>query len=166
MENLLFLIASLAIRISSKTLKKRNIGNTGCSVMLDANAPITYSELDTGDHLYMSSFNSGSVTYGFVLLDLKTKLTDLAEAEYLLGDLMLDLKNASHIHHSYGLDRGIKHSITESVSGIIDYWQDRDGIDWKIKGWTNGNCMAVLYVKNINHVSVKKQDFFLDCIRF
>jgi hypothetical protein len=166
MENLLFLIATLAIRISSKSLKKRTIGDTGCSVMLDANAAITYTEFDNGDHLYMSSFNTDSVTYGFVLMDLKNKLNNPEEAEYLLGDLMLDLKKASDIQHSFGLDRGLKHPVTECVSGIIDYWQDKDGIDWKIKGWTNGNCMAVMYVKNINHASVKKQDFFLDCIRF
>ncbi len=166
MENLLFLIATLAIRISSKSLKKRTIGDTGCSVMLDTNAAVTYSESDNGEHFYMSTFNSGAVTYGFVLLDLKNKITNLSEAEYLLGDLMLDLKKASDIQHSYGLDRGIKHPISQSVSGIIDYWQDKEGIDWKIKGWTDGNCMAVMYVKNINNTSVKKQEFFLDCIRF
>lgn len=166
MENLLFLIATLAIRISSKTLKRRTIGNTGCSVLLDAHAAITYTESDNGEHLYMGSFNLESVTYGFVLMDLQNKLDNPAEAEYLLGDLVMDLKKASDIQHSYGLERGVYHPVTKSVSGVIDHWQDRDGIDWKIKGWTNGNCMAVTYVKNINCISVKKQDFFLDCIRF
>ena len=134
--------------------------------MLDAHAAITYTEIENGDHLYMSSFTRGPVTYGFVLMELKEKSKTLPEAEYLLGDLMLDLKKASDIQHSYGLERGIVHPVSISVNGITDYWQDHEGIDWKIKGWTDGNCMAVLYVKNINCASVKKQDFFLDCIRF
>jgi hypothetical protein len=52
------------------------------------------------------------------------------------------------------------------VRSYSDYWQDADGIDWKAKGWTNGQTLAVLYVKNINEVPVERQDFFLDSFEF
>ena len=45
---------------------------------------------------------------------------------------------------------------------LVDYWQDEDSVDWKVKGYTDGHTIAVLYVKNINEISVEKQDEFLD----
>ena len=47
-----------------------------------------------------------------------------------------------------------------------DYWQDGDQQDWKVKGYADGKTMAILYVKNIGRVEVKKQDLFLDGFHF
>jgi hypothetical protein len=49
---------------------------------------------------------------------------------------------------------------------MVDYWQDEEGLDWKVKGYTDGRIIAVLYVKNINDISVEKQDKFLDSFCF
>jgi hypothetical protein len=45
---------------------------------------------------------------------------------------------------------------------VVDYWQDEDEMDWKVKGYTDGQIIAVLYVKNINQSTVEQQDLFLD----
>ncbi len=49
---------------------------------------------------------------------------------------------------------------------ISDYWQDKEGIDWRIKGFTNGKIVSVLYVKNITAASVSDLDKFLNSFRF
>ena len=49
---------------------------------------------------------------------------------------------------------------------MLEYWQDDEGNDWKVKGWTNGRFMALLYVKNFTEESIKEVDEFLNSFRF
>ena len=59
---------------------------------------------------------------------------------------------------------GLKQQLHYRVE--LFYWQDCSKKDWKVKGYTDGKTLAVLYVKNIGHVDVKKQDLFLDSFHF
>jgi hypothetical protein len=45
---------------------------------------------------------------------------------------------------------------------VVDYWQDADRRDWKVKGWTDGASLAVLYIKNIGSVPVLQEEKFLN----
>jgi hypothetical protein len=53
-----------------------------------------------------------------------------------------------------------------SLLTITDYWQDKAGIDWKVKGYTNGKVLSLLYVKNISNATVRAHDTYLDGFRF
>jgi hypothetical protein len=69
-----------------------------------------------------------------------------------------------HTPFSIAYNSGIHHCKSMEQSGtriIIDYWQDEWGVDWKIKGYTNGHFLALLYVQNINDGDVEKQEAFL-----
>jgi len=75
------------------------------------------------------------------------------------------LRAAFFILHNTGLANACDWNHHSSVT-LTDYWQDSDQQDWKIKAYTNGKAIAILYVKNIGHVEVKKQDLFLDGFLF
>jgi hypothetical protein len=65
-----------------------------------------------------------------------------------------------------GLSYGYTHPGDESIFGFTEYWQDKEGLDWKVKAWTNGQVMTVLYIRNIGRVKLKDQDSYLDGISF
>jgi hypothetical protein len=74
----------------------------------------------------------------------------------------------NRVRRPFGIAYNISMNI-EKANGIVtlsDYWQDEEGTDWKIKGYTNGKIIALLYVRNISNAPVKEHDDFLNGFRF
>jgi hypothetical protein len=166
MENLiLFLATSLVIRFSSsKKIKLQFIGNTGCSALLSADTKLESSLTQSGDELYFHEFKDKNVTYGIICVDMNEKYS-LAEAEEMLRSYIESLRGPLYILHNTGIHEDADWN-SETSKTIVDYWQDCSKKDWKVKGYTNGKTLAVLYVKNIGNADVKNQDFFLDSFHF
>jgi hypothetical protein len=89
----------------------------------------------------------------------------LIEAEEMLRSYVDKLRGPLYILHNTGMQEEADWNSENSIT-IVDYWQDCRKKDWKVKGYTNGKILAVLYVKNIGNADVKKQDFFLDSFHF
>jgi len=83
----------------------------------------------------------------------------------MLRSYIEKLKAPLYILHNTGIDDDTDWN-SEATRTVVDYWQDCNKKDWKVKGYTDGKTLAVLYVKNIGHVDVKKQDLFLDSFHF
>jgi hypothetical protein len=166
MENLIFLLAtSFVLRLSSsKKFKNYFIGNTGCSVLLFPNAEFETIITASGDQLYFQRSREKKVTYGLICVRLHREY-ELDEATEMLNNYIDKLRGPFFILHHIGLRKDIDWNTSTSRT-VVDYWQDADKHDWKVKGYTDGRFMAVLYVKNINHVEVAKQDLFLDSFHF
>lgn len=162
MENLIVLLAtSFALRISSlRKFKNYFIRNTGCSVSLLQNFDSCTTAF--GDKLYCSKFSEKKVGYGIICIKLK-QCYETEEAKELLGNYINKLKGSFSIVHNTGLQNCTGRN---PVTTMIDYWRDAEEKDWKVKGYTNGKVMAVLYVKNIGLAETKKQEFFLDSFKF
>ncbi len=167
MENLLFLFAtSIVLRISSnRSAKNHLIADTGCSVFLfSRNMNFETVKTKKGDKLYYKEFYEEGVQYGIICIKLK-EFYLLDEAEELLRTYMFKLKKSLCIQQTTGIHRCTNWNDQSSVS-VMDYWRDADGEDWKVKGYTNGQVMSVLYIKNISHSDVRKEDLFLDSFYF
>jgi hypothetical protein len=166
MENLiLFLATSLVIRFSSsKKIKLQFIGNTGCSAFLSAGNKLESTLTQSGDQLYFHEFKDKNVTYGMICIDMNRQY-NLVEAEEMLRSYIDKLRGPLYILHNTGVYEAADWN-SETSKTIIDYWQDCNKKDWKVKGYTNGKTLAVLYVKNIGNADVKSQDFFLDSFHF
>jgi hypothetical protein len=166
MENLLlFLATSFVIRFSSsKKIKLRFIGNTGCSALLSSNNKLESTSTQSGDQLYFHEFIDKGVTYGMICVHMNQQYT-LAEAEEMLRSYADKLRDPLYILHNTGIHEDADWN-SETSKTLVDYWQDRSKKDWKIKGYTNGKTLAILYVKNIGNAEVRKQDYFLDSFRF
>ena len=166
MENLLlFLATSLVIRFSfTKRIKLQFIGNTGCSALLSSDNKLDSTLTQAGDHLYFHEFKDKNVTYGLICIQMNHEYTT-ADAGEMLRSYIDKLRGPFYILHNTGIHDDADWN-SEPSKTIIDYWQDSDKKDWKVKGYTDGKALAVLYVKNIGHVAVKKQDLFLDSFHF
>lgn len=166
MENLIFLLAtSFLFRLApTRKVKNQPIGTTGCSVLQASDELLDSSFTNSGDQLYFHQFREGLVSYGMICVHLE-KQYSLDEAEVLLGSYINKLKRPFYILHNTGLQEDADWNSEESRT-MVDYWQDSQKKDWKVKGYTNGRILSVLYVKNIGQADVKNQDFFLDSFHF
>ena len=166
MENLiLFLATSFVIRVSSsKRIKLQFIGDTGCSALQSSDHKLECTLTRSGDQLYFHEFKDKNVTYGIICVDMDHQY-NLSEAEEMLIAYINKLRGPFYILHNTGIHDDADWN-SETSKTIVDYWQDCNKKDWKVKGYTNGKTLAVLYVKNIGHADVKKQDLFLDSFHF
>jgi len=165
MENLFILLAtSFVLRLStSRKFKNYFIGDTGCSALMFTNQ-FKKSLTPSGDIFYFSEFTEKDVTYGIICIQLKQQY-EIAETSGMLANYINKLRAPYFILHNTGLGQASDWNHVSSIA-LVDYWQDGDQQDWKVKGYANENTLAILYVKNIGHVEVKKQDLFLDGFHF
>jgi hypothetical protein len=165
MENLIFLLAtSFVLRLStSRKFKSYIIGNTGCSALMFTNN-FKKTVTPSGDQFYFNEFSEKNVTYGIICIRLKQEY-EISETAEMLSSYMNKLRAPYFILHNTGLSTAHDWNNLSSIV-MEDYWQDGSHHDWKVKGYADGKTMAILYVKNIGHVEVKKQDLFLDGFHF
>ena len=167
MENLImFLATSFGLRLSFTPLFRNYlIGDTGCSALLPtSDKSFRASKTESGDNLYFHETEMGTVGYGLICIRLREQF-ELDHAMDMLTSYIHKLKLPFNVLHSIGAQESPDWNNTTSKT-ITDYWQDEAGTDWKVKGYTDGRTIAVLYVKNIGQADIKKQELFLDGFHF
>ena len=168
MENLLLLLATTMLFRRTTTdnysFKRYFIDNTGCSVHFPSDfTTIDKSSTADGDTLFFKECAVGETLYGMIAIQQQYLPED---ADGLLYEFMTALHHSFSIEHQIGITFEASPSRSNTIRGYVDYWQDAEGIDWKAKGWTDGQTLAVLYVKNINGASTERQDYFLNSFQF
>ncbi|MDB5205185.1 MAG: hypothetical protein JWR72_260 [Flavisolibacter sp.] len=163
MENLfMFLATSLILRISAPRFKRYLIGQSGgTSLLVSGSDQLHIKYTKEGDVIYFSDSAIGNVAYGLICIQMK-QLYTLWKAETILVQYINRVRKPLGI--AYNISMEIKKTAGQIT--ITDYWQDNNGTDWKIKGYTNGKTVAVLYVKNITEAAVKEHDAFLNGFKF
>lgn len=163
MENLfLFLATSLVLRIPKPKFKRYIIGNSGCSSFLPNDRNLLHIQrTKDGDRIYFNESNLRNVTYGLITVQMKDVFT-LKQAEEIL------VQYINRCRKPFGISYNISMQVENAAGKIVitDYWQDEKSIDWKVKGYTDGKTLALLYVKNITNAPVKDHDDFLNSFRF
>lgn len=114
----------------------------------------------TGDLVQVSECKDKEVTYGIISIHLKKRFAHLHQAETVLTEFMLQLQPTFAVQHTTGIQ--VDYEPTQTKIAITDYWQDVEGCDWKVKGWTDGKTMAVLYIRNISQVPIAQEMYFLN----
>jgi hypothetical protein len=161
MENLVFLLATtLAYSFSaSKKFRRYPIGETPHSVLLPRRFDgFDHCTTQHGDRFYLGESSAGLVNYGVIYIGFKEEF-ESTDAETLLRGYISKL----HTPFSIAYNTGIHHCESHDEAGlrvITDFWQDEWGVDWKIKGYTDGSFLAVLYVQNINDADVNVEESF------
>jgi hypothetical protein len=154
---------------SSQGIKKYSIGNSGASVYFFCD-PGTFTMTLTEDSSRVYSgdcMTSDSIHYGIICVSLKESVSVGADAENLLIKYLDFLKTVYHIKQAVGYGKGHQLKNDASTRGVVDYWKDADGDEWKVKGWTNGRMMAVLFAYGHKGPgNTPKLDLFLDGFRF
>ena len=113
------------------------------------------------DKVYFNEHKTGGVTYGLIVVQMKDVFTLQAAASILVRYTKAVRKPFSIAHY---LPMEIE--MQKGKISLTAYWQDKNAFDWKVKGYTNGKTIAVLYVKNIGASNVKGDDCFLNGLKF
>ena len=87
-------------------------------------------------------------------------------AEDLVISYLDYLKVSFEISNAAGYGKGHRMNDNENARGIIDYWQDKEKANWKIKAWTDGKFIAVMYAKSKKELPETKVEVFLNGFRF
>ena len=157
----MFLATSLVLRITTPKFKRYIIGN-GCSALLFSGHNTLHTKYtDEGDRIFFYDHEVNGVTYGLIIVQMR-ELYTLHQAENILVQYINRVRRPFGIAFNIAMDVEKK----EGVVTISDYWQDNQGTDWKIKGYSNGKTIAVLYAKNIADAPVNEHDEFLNGFRF
>jgi hypothetical protein len=171
MENLLLILATTLILSRKKPnpygFKKYAIGRSGCTLFLPHDpGAFRPSFTKNGDLMYYGEIEDDGVVYGCVTVVLKEPVDHLAEAEKNLAFFMQTLQKSYSVDYTAGFHFGYTQKYNSQARGIVDYWQDAAEVDWKLKGWTNGRIMSVVYVSNITDLPVNKVEMFLNSFQF
>ena len=71
-----------------------------------------------------------------------------------------------NIIQAAGYGKGHTLSKFANAIGVLDYWKDKEGNGWKIKGWTDGKFIGVLYAFSKIDLPESKVNVYLDGFGF
>ncbi|WP_162944849.1 hypothetical protein [Flavisolibacter nicotianae] len=162
MENLIALLATSLVLRAANSRFRRYVICPGCSALLHPAAKrLHVRRTKDGDRLLFNEHKIGTVKYGMICVQLN-KVYSLEKSEEILVNFINRCRKPLQIECNQSME-------IEQGAGqlcLTDYWQDKDGIDWKIKGSTNGKIISLLYVRNITDTTVTSHDAFLNGFRF
>ncbi len=162
MENLIFLLtASLVWYKSAKKFKKTFVGERGHSVLF-APGVIFEKTSNEGDEIFFAEHEEKFITYGVLIAHLDEKLFN-DEALEVLHIYLKRLRKPFKAAYNTGITQC---TAKDGQVELVDYWQDENQVDWKVKACSDGSTMTILYVKNINDAPVEKQEAFLNSFDF
>ncbi len=123
-----------------------------------------YSE--DSSKVYTGECSVSGITYGVICIKLLTEVPDLADAEVLMMSYINHLRESFHIIKSagYGYGHHVKDH-EDDTRGVIDYWTDEDGDQWKIKSYTDGRFIGFMYAYSAKELPEQKVNVFLDSFR-
>ncbi len=164
---LLVLLTGAAALTHAQSLKKYNVGTSGCAVY-------TYCDLSNAEmnlspdssEVYTAECRNEDVHYGAICVKLSQPASDLDVAENLLIQYLDFLKPTFEVNNSVGYGKGHRLKGNDQTRGIIDYWTDKDTNNIKVKGWTNGNFIVVLYAYSQKDLPETKVNVYLDSLVF
>jgi len=148
---------------------KYPIGETGYSSYFPSNPgnfEVQKSEDDL--QLYLGETEVQACKYGLILVLFDDKLAGSGKEELLdlLISYMDHLKTSFEITGSAGYGKGHSMDSNPEVQGVIDYWEDKTGNQFAIKGWIDKNALCFLYVSGKELPNINYQNLFLNGFRF
>jgi hypothetical protein len=150
----------------SQTLKKYPVGQSGCSYYSYCEASFKTSVSQDSSTIYNGECITGEFAYGVICVKLLNPITENKPAEDMLIAYLDYLKQSFGINKASGYGKGHRLANDENTRGVLDYWQDQENNNWKVKGWTNGKYIAVLYSYSLKQLPEPKINIFLDGFRF
>jgi len=163
---LLFLFTAIIAGTSAQSFKKYPIGTSGCSVYLFCGPAFDEAYSEDSSKVYTGECAKDSVYYGTICVKLLNPVKDITQAEELVVAYLDFLKKSFSIEHAAGYGRGNRLNSNENTRGVIDYWQDKDKNNWKVKGWTDGKFIGIVYAYSIKELPEAKADVVLNSFRF
>lgn len=166
-RSLVFLSLLFAVAVThAQTLKKYPISNSGCSLYTYCNpGKFDFDYSEDSSKVYTGECVNAEVTYGIICIKLLNPIEKLDAAEEMMISYVDFLKADFHVKKSTGYGKGHTLNNNENTRGLIDYWEDTENQKWKIKAWTDGKFIGVLYANTRKELNETKVNVFLDGFR-
>jgi len=160
------LILLLTNWCSGQNIKKYPISNSGCSLYMYCVPPrFDVDKSEDSSLVYTSECDKDRITYGVICVKLIDPTDDLSQAEELVIAYLNYLKLNFEIKKAVGYGKGHRLNNNENTRGVIDYWEDKEKNNWKVKAWTDGKIIGVLYAHSLQELPEIKVDVFLNGFR-
>jgi hypothetical protein len=101
-----------------------------------------------------------------ICVKLLNAVADINQAEDLVVAYLDYLKKSFNIEHAVGYGKGNLLNNNEHTRGVIDYWKDKDNNNFKVKAWTNGKFIGVVYAYAKKELPETTVDVVLNSFRF
>lgn len=160
------LLSICTLFCKAQALKKYPISNSGCSVYMLCDPGKFDEELsEDSSKVYTAECVKDDIRYGIICAKLLHEVNDLSDAEEVTISYLDYLKLEFEIETAAGYGKGHQLNNNENTRGIIDYWKDNKNVNWKIKAWTDGKFICVLYANSKKELPEEKVNIFLDGLR-
>lgn len=147
---------------------KSEIGKSGAYAYFPNPNPeidVTYSE--DSSQVYTYEERIGEHNFALIHVKISIPLEDsLTEIQTLLSYLDF-LKEQFSVTQSAGY--GMGHTLEDSpeTQGLIDYWEDADGLQYAIKAWVNKNYITVFLIYGQDEYPIYNvQQMYFNGIRY
>jgi hypothetical protein len=145
---------------------KDSLNNSGCSLYAFCDLRFEKAFSEDSSMLWVGECSKDDLIYGVICVKLLTPAADLNGAEEILISYLDYLKTSFKIAKAVGYGKGHRLANHENTRGIIDYWEDNEKNNWKIKGWTNGKYIGVMYGYSSKELPESRLNLYLDGFRF
>lgn len=151
--------------VPAQALKKTAIAKSGCSLYTYCDLKFDQSKSEDSSSIYTSECVKDEVSYGVICVQLLTPPDSLSQAEVLMTAYLDYLKTSFGISKAAGYGKGHRLQNRENTRGVLDYWEDNEKNNWKVKAWTDGKFIGVLYAYSKKALPENKVNVFLDGFR-
>lgn len=158
-------VLAYSLSASAQGMKKIPVGNSGCSLYTYCDLRFDASKSPDSSQVFAGECTKEEITYGMICVQLANPSEDLVMAEDLLVAYLDFLKGSFGITKFAGYGKGHILNNNKNTRGIIDYWEDKEKHNWKVKGWTDGKFIGVLYAFSLKALPEQKVNVFLDGFR-
>lgn len=147
---------------------KYPVEDTKCHIYLPAAPEWQLSYSEDSSRIYISVVEIDSISFCTFVIELKESLADDRSAyENVLLSFMAHL-NQNVFEVTNAMEPGMGHTLESNPKavGVIQYAEDAEGNQMKVKGWADPHHIAVLYVISKSEVAFNIQEMFLNGFRF
>lgn len=162
---LLLFFWCLSAGIYGQSLKKYPLAESGCQYYGYCEIKFEYSKSVDSSAIWSGECIKDSVGYGVICVRLLSPIKEMNLAEDMMIAYADYLKSSFEIKKSAGYGKGHRLQQRENTRGIVDYWEDGEKNNWKIKAWTDGKCIGFLYVYSKKALQEPRVNLFLDGLR-
>ncbi len=155
----------LAHTAQGQLVKKYPIGNSGCSASFFCDpSPFDLSKSPDSSDVVTGECTQGDMTYGVICVQLRQPINDADASEKTVITYLDYLKTTLDITTSAPYGKGQRLRGRPDSRGILDYWQTKEGEHWKLKGWTDGYYIVVMYTFSKKKINENKADMFINSL--
>jgi hypothetical protein len=149
-------------------LRKYPVGQSGCTVRMFCDpGKFELSMSPDSSAVYTGECKKDSVIYDVICVRMKDRIDSLGDAETILLQYLDYLKNSFGVSESAGYGKGHHLKGKEKTTrGVLDYWRDKEGMNIKVKGWTDGRYISVHLVISPQAIKEEQAELFLNGIEF